>query len=666
VNISRPLRNTLALAVWLGLCLAVGARESRPLNLLFALAINVGPGLLTAAGTAAGFWAIGGPLRARLVPHFAKGDPATGALLDFGLGLSVLLAVTSLLGSFGLLLPIAAQALFLGGLIAAGVRLERERPKFLLAIASTNYALLPLLALGLLLPCLFMIAAPPLAADEVQYHLRFVEHLLRTGSVPADPQDPLSGFALGLHCLATLPASIAGIAALRPFGLLLGLAGLLGGERLYRRVFGPGRSWIYLLVALSAVSLVRVFPTFNTDLPLAGLVALIALLALDWTQSADDPGGRPWAIAILGGAALSIKFTAPFFIAPFYLVVILAILWNDRESGRGRLLLQCAFAAVLPLLFALPWLLKNQATTGHPLYPLLGMSFPEGAPTAFAFNFDRHYGPGKSLIGMIRAPWDLFILGTEFDRRHFMGRMGIWPIVAVPGMVYAARHNRQAFLLCVACLVGFLLWAGILLRAVYLLPLWPVLAALTAGGLAQLLPARASSGSHLASGVLAISLLAGAVAELAPAWQDQLDSVSVAVGDEPIDDYILRELPEAGALRWLRRNTKAEEGVAQFWTWAWWDLPNRLIWPGAEDFTPLRARLVELGTSSAVLTALRASQVRWVFYRRPVLLRGSYPGVTDADWERGFGAALALSDELVHDHLILRYEEGPYQVYEVP
>lgn len=661
-----PLKSTFLFVGWLVLWLALGAHESQPLALLFAFVTNLGPDLVAAIGTFVGFWAFGGPLRSRLVPEFAADDPATCALLEIGLGLAALVLTTSLLGSFGLLLPVVARGIFIVGLCVAVLRIKRSAVSPQSDVAKGISLSLPLITAAVLLPCLFSIAAPPVGPDEVQYHRRFVEHILRTGWVPGDGQDPVSSFALGLHCLASIPASLTGVSALRPFGFLLGLAGILGGERLFRRTFGPGRSWIYLGVLLSSVSLVRALPLFSTDLPLALLVALIALLALDWTQSIGDPGGRPWAMALLGGAALSIKFTAPFFIAPLYLILAVAILWDERAKRRGRLLLIAALSAVVPLVFALPWLIKNQLTSGHPLYPLLGMSFPETAPTAFAFNFDTHYGPGKSLVGMLRSPWDLFILGREYDRRHFMGRMGIWPLVALPGILLMVRRNRPAFYLLIASLLAFFLWASVLLRAAYLLPLWPLIAALTAGGLVHLLPSPSGSASRLAGGFLAAVLMAVTVAENAPAWESQLDSVSVAVGTETEAEYIGRLLPEDGAIKWIRRNSEPDETVAQFWCWAWWDSPNRLIWPGAEDFTPLRSRLVNLGTTAAILHELRANQVRWVIYRRPLLLRKAYPSVTDKDWEAGFIKAMDLSDQLIHGHLVLRYEDGPFQVYELP
>jgi len=247
-----------------------------------------------------------------------------------------------------------------------------------------------------------------------------------------------------------------------------------------------------------------------------------------------------------------------------------------------------------------------------------------------------------------------------------MGRFGFWPLVAIPGVLLVASRSRVVLLLLLASLAGFFLWAGILMRAVYLLPLWPVLAALTAGGLMALLPAAPGRARAAATAALALSLGASTVAELAPAWEDQLQALPVAAGEEKQTDYLLRHMPAAGALDWIRRNSSPEEGVAQFWCWGWWDLPNRLVWTGGESYTPLRSRILQLGSSEAVLDELRSLNVRWVLYSQPTLLRASFPSVSDEDWQLGFLDAMNVADELLRDRLILRHQAGVFRVYEVP
>ena len=502
----RSWTKSLLLLVWIGVFIALGTHESRPLALGLRFLGNLSPDLLAGLGTVVGFWALGGPLRHWIVPDFATDDRPTRALLEIGLGFSVALLFTSLLGSAGLL-PSVCQGLFGIGIVGAAFRVRSER--VFTSIDQIHWSSwgLPLIALALVFPVVFELVAPLVGPDEAQYHRRFVEQILRTGSVPGDIEDPVSGFALGLHSIGSVPASITDVGALRPFSFLLGALGLFGGERLLRRCFGSGGAWIYLLVVVSSVTLMRALPSFNTDLSLSLLVILVAILALDWAQSPSSPGGRPWAMAIVGGAALSAKFIAPLFIAPFYLVVAIAILWDSRTKQRGRLLLKLCLAALVPALFALPWLIKNQMLAGHPLYPIGGLSFPDFAPTAFSFNFDENFGSGRSAAALLHVPWDLFITGREFDARHYMGRFGFWPLVAIPGVLLIASRSRVVLLLALASLAGFFLWAGILMRAVYLLPLWPVLAALTAGGLMALLPAAPGRARAAATAALALSRL---------------------------------------------------------------------------------------------------------------------------------------------------------------
>ena len=654
------------LIAWALFFVGLGSQESRPLALALHLVLEIGPDLLVAAGTLLSLWALGAPVRRRLVPNFGSNDRATCALLDVGLGLSVGVAATSVLGSLGVMTPFVCRALFLCGLLLAVIRAKSDRTVTDIVDMSGRTWPLILVAGGLFFPSLFELAAPMLGPDESQYHRRFIEILSRTGAVPGDSEDAVSGFALGLHCIAAVPSSITGVGAARALSFLLGILGLFAGERLLRRCFGPGHAWTYVFVVTSSVTLLRVAPSLNTDLSTALLVVLIALISLDWAQAPASPEGRPWVLALLGGAALSIKFSIPLFIAPFYVIVAVAILWDERVRDRGRLLLILTAAALLPALFGLPWFIKNQLILGHPLYPIFGLEIPPEAPTAFAFNFNFNYGPGSGIAALLRTPWDLFITGREFDGRHFMGRFGVWPLIAVPGVLWAARTSRAVFLLALASALGFVLWSSILLRAVYLLPLWPVLAALTAGALGALLPSQPGPARSCAVFVLGTTLVFSTVAELAPAWEDQLDSAVLATGQEQTELYLQRKMPIWDSLQWVREHSRPEEGVAQFWCWGFWDLPNPLVWAGAESFTPLRARLLTLGSSPAVLTELRQLNVRWVIYRDPILLQPSFPTVSEADWQLGFAKTMAISEELVRDHLTLRHEQSGFSIYEVP
>ncbi len=638
------------------------ARDARPLWLMGGWLTTTGPGVLAAGAVLLSAWGWGRPIRRALLPTVAAEDRIARWIIDTVLGLVVLQTAAVVLGSFGWMGPGAGRAIVASGLVPLVV-VPRERPP---AIEDRGrpFSGWWIAAAALVAPGVIAIGGPLIAADEGQYHRRFVEHLLTTGAFPGDADDALSGFAQGMHALGALAASFAGVDALRPLAFGMGLGGLVLGERLAQRLFGRLAGGPYLLIACGAATALRVAPTFNTDLTLAPFVGVGAWLALDWARAPDRPGGHPWALALVGGAALSIKYTAPVYLGPLYAIVLVALLRGDR-AGPGRALGAWVAAALLPAVFALPWLVKNHLVAGHPLWPILGIDAPAGLEAAFTFNMTANYGPGGGLEAALRAPWDLFGIGREFDRRLYLGRLNPWPLVALPGLLLALRFRPEARATAIAALVGLLIWAGPLRRVVYLLPLWPILAALTAGGIVEMMRLIPQPTLHHAG--IAGSVLLGAVAaaEVAAPWSDHAALAPVACGEIDREAAAEEVLPDARILRWLRENGAGDEAIAMLWGWHAWDLRGRVIWIGAEDFTPLRRTLVEAGDADAAAALLRDRGVRWIVHRRYRFVRAAYPTVSDEAFERAFERPVQIGDELVDSHATRRFVHGNLAVFEL-
>jgi len=642
---------TAALAV---ACLGGAAWGARPLALAAGWGEHTGLPLLAAAATLAGCLGVGHWIRRRVSPDLFGGDGLSQALLALGLGVAVVQLLVLVLGVGGLAGELRLRVLFV---LLVGVGLHALRRPGLGGPTSPGLAAGLTLAGALLLPSLLSVGAPPLGADEGQYHRRFVEALLRTGSFAGDPLDPTSGLVQGLHGLAAIPASWVGVAAMRPLAWLLALAGLATGERVLRRAVGRGAA-IYPLIAVGAASLVAALPVFNTDATGALFVGLVALVALDAAQAPSTPGGRFGLLGVLGGGALLIKFSAPLFLAPFWLMLGLRLLADSPGRARGAALARLVGSAAVPLLFVLPWLLRNQALFGHPLHPLAGLAAPPGLEAAFPFNFGDHYGPGRGTAALLRTPWDLFALGREFDRRLFLGRLNPWPLVAIPGLLLLLRERAGRRLLLPVALGG-LFWSLALRRVVYLLPLWPLIAAAAAGGLATAV--RAGRGAQLG----ALLVAAVAIAEVAAPLERQIDDAAVAAGQATWDEVAESRSVEAAPLAWLRANAAPDDAIAFAWAWSSWELPQRTLYLGAEEFTPFRIAVRTAGDAHGLAEHFRAEGVRWVVHRELPFHRSSFPSLSDAEFAEGFAKPRAIVDEFVRLHGRLRFEHGPIQVFEL-
>jgi hypothetical protein len=437
----------------------------------------------------------------------------------------------------------------------------------------------------------------------------------------------------------------------------MGLMAILGGQRIAARIGGSTAGALTLLITCGAVSLVRALPVVSTDIPLGLFVSAAILLLLSREQDMHPLDARfACALGLIGGAAFSIKYTAALYLAPVWLGAV----WAALRTGRTSAVLPIVGSALLPLLFAAPWLIANAAAGLHPLYPIQGIVAPEGLEAAFRFNQTENYGAGAGVLAWLRTPWDLFALGTEFDRRHFLGRLGAWPLLAFPGIVLALRRVPVRLVAGIA-FCGFALWAGPLRRVPYLLPLWPTIAALCGVGFAELLPAGRTS--RIAA-TLGVGLLAAA--EVGPAWSSALADVDVSAGLASPEDIIEERAESAQAWRWIRENVSERETVLAVYTWEVLAPSHRVIWACAEECPTVRLRLLEAGSGVGALAMLEELGSRWMVVKQQPFVRSGYPGLTDSEFEAGYTKPARVLDELTGLHGTERFRAGLYTVYEFP
>jgi hypothetical protein len=214
------------------------------------------------------------------------------------------------------------------------------------------------------------------------------------------------------------------------------------------------------------------------DLPLAlySTVAVFSLLA--WTRGGER--SMLWVSAIALGLALGCKYQAAFWIAPFALVLI----WESltvRKSGYRELIRTLTIYLLITGILFLPWLVRAWYYTGNPVFPLANWFFKSvyftPAMEDAAMAAYRLEGVGRGWSALLTLPWTV-----SFHPGPFRGTLGA---VFLLGLIMALLRRRLSdvrygFLLVCAF---FYEWALTLQEIRYLLPLAPVLAALTAFGI---------------------------------------------------------------------------------------------------------------------------------------------------------------------------------------
>jgi hypothetical protein len=218
-------------------------------------------------------------------------------------------------------------------------------------------------------------AAPPLKWDALVYHLTLPKLYAQTHGLYL----PTADFSLftGMPQLAEMLYTAAMLLRLEPAagGIAAQLLGWVAGAILALGLAAAARAhglpgWLAPAILFSSFSVASALAWAYADLLLM-LLALAMLLALDvWHRQRT----LPWLVlaGAYGGLAFGCKYTGA--IVPLGGVALVAYtLWRCPEPGpavRARLLAAGAFITAAAVV-AVPWLLKNWALTGSPLYPLL-------------------------------------------------------------------------------------------------------------------------------------------------------------------------------------------------------------------------------------------------------------------------------------------------------
>lgn len=154
--------------------------------------------------------------------------------------------------------------------------------------------------------------------------------------------------------------------------LLLGGAVLAAGRRLFGRATG-GVAMV-LLWGTASIVLVAITPRVDVTLALYLFLGHYALLvALDPPE--EGPGSPAWAglAAVLLGMAVGVKLNALAYALALTPLAFWALWLRGGGAGALRSLGVCALLGAVAMA---PWLLKNVALVGAPLYPFLADRTP--------------------------------------------------------------------------------------------------------------------------------------------------------------------------------------------------------------------------------------------------------------------------------------------------
>lgn len=400
-------------------------------------------------------------------------------LLSLGLGLLALTYLTLGLGLVGLLYRGVGWLLILLPIVAAfrDTRAVLEEGRALVSgnekTSPASLALAVVLA-PILLGTLWLALAPVSAHDALVYHLNLPKHYVAGHRVAPLAMNVYSGMPHNLEILSTLAYLTGGETSAVVMDFAVRLIVCWGVYALARRFLSPPGSLLAVILFLLNPVVTSARTVGNIDLGMA-LFFLLAVLAVSKAQAL--PKGRAaWLPALFCGYLMGCKYTGVFFAASGIVFLLFALPRSEtRRWGVPALLLLAPVA---------PWLVRNLAATGNPLYPLFPSVFESREWDAVLgqqlVRWQRSMGMGRGIADYLLLPWNVF-LESQMGRgyRYFDGVLSPLPLVFLPFVVRLKNRGLWGRLLGL-CVIPFAGWAATSQQVRFLIPILPLISVTTA------------------------------------------------------------------------------------------------------------------------------------------------------------------------------------------
>lgn len=543
----------------------------------------------------------------------------------------------------GLFWPLVAGA-GLAAIVVLGLRAIRP--------CDAGTAALLVVAAAFVLATVVLNLVPPIARDELSYHLAFPALYARSGRVHEIPFAMQSYYPM-LVDMFYVPLVAQGWANGAKYVHLLFAMATGGLVLLYLRPRVP--AWLATFAAvllLTTPTVTALAASAYVDLGLLFYATVGLLGLLRWSET----GRRSDFIAgALGaGCAASTKYNGFLLVA---LLSAVALLLSEGRGARRAIRAAIAFGA-LSLIPLLPWLLNNLAATGNPVYPV-ARQFLGGPPllekandTVFLY---RRVLYGESWIQVMTTPVRVFLTGREGDPARFDGVFNPLYLLGVLAALWpGASRRRVAFAGLAVCF----LWLEFFLqvfRSRYSIPVLVPLAVLLAETIDRWRQDRRLASPGVV--VLCAGALLFNVAHFVLFWQ-RIDPLAYVLERQSRTDYITRFVPEYPVTVYANSHLPREATVylAFLGERAYYWQTNYSFDTHAPGLT-LRQAVRGAADAGAVAAALRGRGITHIAAFDPLLARSMRDNLADAEHQRW--------EQFVRTRLKLLYANRGAGLYEI-
>ena len=385
---------------------------------------------------------------------------------------------------------------------------------------STTTKSLFTVAYGLHIAWIILLASvPPVSRDALTHHLALPRLWVEAGGIHARPDIVFSYYPQLLDILYTVPVALGHDIAAKYLHFAFALLTALLIFLFARRRVGPAWGALGGLMFLTLPLIMKLSVTVYVDL---GLVFFTTAALFSMAIWLEDTGSKRWLVlaAVCSGLALCTKYNALVSFLVLGLLLPFFFLFRHKDP-HGEQLNAVKFAVIFGTISVLvfsPWLIRNYALTGNPLYPLAQGVFAadlSGPPSSReARDAETHaravlresasqqsepLGPllerrlvhEESLPYTLLIPLRIFFEGEDDNPKYFDGRLNPLLLLLPLTLLLLARragiaHREQLLLGSYAVLMIVLVFLLVDMRLRWIATIVPPLVVLATYGLSAI------------------------------------------------------------------------------------------------------------------------------------------------------------------------------------
>ena len=374
---------------------------------------------------------------------------------------------------------------------------ERKRSNLCIHISFLLLVFLVILFIS------FLASVPPVSRDALTHHLAVPKMYLDHGGIYEIPHLKFSYYPMNLDLLYMVPLYFNNdiLPKFIHFGFALSTAMMLFVymSRRLHIVYAYAGSLFFLTIPV----IVRLSSTVYVDLGLISFLFAALLFLFRWIEK-DFRAKYLLICAIFCGLAMGTKYNG--LVGFFLLVMFVAFVYSRYHGHQALYEAKCIGWTILFIVVALlifsPWMIRNFAWTGNPVYPLYksifnsenisenndSKVFIEERPHMSHIQIRRQIYK-ESWMEIVAIPLRVFFQGRDDSPKYFDGKTSpfllILPLFAFLGFSRAGKQEKleKLLLLFYSSLFLFYACAQTSIRIRYFSPILPPLVVLSMFGL---------------------------------------------------------------------------------------------------------------------------------------------------------------------------------------